>query len=114
LAGRRPVPLRVLREVPREAAVMSPHGDLIQAILAIVLFAGVPVGVSVWYYLLLRVREYQERVRHNRAVEKASWRLYWQIRKLATDDDAEAETRVGQRQSGIDPSSNINVLRRRS
>jgi hypothetical protein len=68
---------------------MSPHGDLINFGACLALFA-IP---AVWYYLWTRHTMMHEQLRHNRAVERASWRLYWQVRELATDDDDEAVIR---------------------
>ena len=65
---------------------MSAHADLI-AFGAYVLVIAIP---AVWYYLWTLHRLRVEQYRHNRAVERASWRLYWQIRRLGDcdgDDD---------------------------
>jgi hypothetical protein len=68
---------------------MSAHADLI-AFGVYVLIIAIP---AVWYYLWTRHTMMHEQLRHNRAVERANWRMYWQVRKLATDDDAEAVNR---------------------
>jgi len=64
---------------------MSPHGDLIQA--AILL--SWPWLLTALYYVYLRRVAFGEAVRHNRAVERANWRLYWQIRRLGDCDGRE-------------------------
>ena len=64
---------------------MSPHGDLIAFGLCLLVLA-FPL---VWYLLSLIDDANEERKRHNRAVERASWRLYWQIRRLGDCDGTE-------------------------
>ena len=64
---------------------MSPHGDLIE-------FGGrmvVVVGILIGAYFALKWQQFKEAVRHNRAVERANWRLYWQIRRLGDCDGRE-------------------------
>ena len=64
---------------------MSPHGDLI----AFGFFALAVATPVVWYCLYLAWSAVRERRRHNRAVERHNWRLYWQIRRLGECDGSD-------------------------
>ena len=64
---------------------MSGHEDLITAASGLL----VPVALAVAVYAWVRYLAFKEQRRHNRAVERANWRLYWQIRRLGDCDGRE-------------------------